>query len=230
MSVKTPLLRTGIIVLALMFAAIALAYVLKPTRMLADIRPPFDLEAVIPKAFGDWRVDETSLIILPSPDTQAALDKIYNQTLARSYINNRGQRVMLSIAYGGDQSDAMQVHMPEGCYQGQGFAIKDKSREVLQTLFGELPVSRLVAYQGQRNEPITYWILVGEEIARTTWEMKLIKLRYATRGLIPEGLLFRVSNITPNTHEGYAIQQEFAEAMIAAMPPESRARLIGKAE
>ena len=112
----TPLLRTGLLIAALMFAASAAAVALRPTHKLADAGPKVDLEAMIPKQFGDWRVDDSIAPVLPAPDVQAKLDKIYNQTLARTYVNGRGQRVMLSIAYGGDQSDSMQVHLPEVCY------------------------------------------------------------------------------------------------------------------
>ena len=36
---------------------------------------------------------------------QAALiSKIYNQTLTRTYVNLRNERIMLSIAYGGDRA------------------------------------------------------------------------------------------------------------------------------
>lgn len=216
----------GLVLMVLMSAAAVAAYALKPTQLQAKLKPPLDLETVIPRKFGDWRVDDISSIVLPSPETQAALDKIYTQTVARTYINNRGQRIMLSIAYGANQSDALEVHMPEGCYAGQGFAIKERSQEVLQTAFSELPVTRLVAEKGARNEPITYWIVIGEKIARNQWEMKRIKLGYASRGLIPEALLFRVSNITPNNREGYATQQQFIEAVLSAIPHETRNRLF----
>jgi EpsI family protein len=222
--------RTLVLMAALMVAASVSAVALRPTEKIADARSKFSLEEMVPTEFGEWRLDHRSAMVLPSPDTQAALNKIYNQTLSRTYVNTRGQRVMLSIAYGGDQSDAMQVHMPEGCYAGQGFAIKDRSKDVLKTQFGDLPVSRLVAYQAQRHEPITYWMVVGKEIARTPWEMKMIKLRYSVRGLIPEGLLFRVSSITPDASEGYAVHQRFADAMIASLSMESRDRLFGKVE
>jgi EpsI family protein len=221
-------IRVIVIGLAMLVAS-GLAVAMKPTQRMADMGPKVDLEVMIPKQFGDWRMDDSIVPVQISPDVQAALDKIYNQTLSRTYINNRGQRVMLSIAYGGDQSDTMQVHMPEGCYAAQGFAVMDRLTAVLQTRLGELPVSRLLAYKGPRNEPITYWIVIGEEVARSTWEMKRIKLRYAIRGMIPDGVLMRVSNITPDTNEGYALQQEFIEAIIVALPPEHRARFFGTA-
>ena len=166
------LLRTGIIIAALMMAASAAAVALRPTHKLADAGPKVDLEAMIPKQFGDWRIDDTIRPVLPSPDVQDKLDKIYNQTLARTYINSRGQRIMLSIAYGGDQSDSMQVHQPEVCYPAQGFQVRKSSLGQLATNHGALPVKRLVATQGSRIEPITYWITVGDEVINAGYKQK----------------------------------------------------------
>lgn len=223
-----PRLLPALLILAAMIAAPVAAHLMRPTQKLAELGPKVDLETMIPMNFGDWRVDTSTAPVLPAPDVQVALDKIYNQVLARTYVNSRGDRVMLSIAYGGDQSDAMQVHMPEGCYEGQGFVIKDRSREILDTVFGPLPVTRLVAQKDQRNEPVTYWIIIGKEVARSRWEMKLNKFRYALKGKIPEGLLVRISSITSDSGTGYLVQKQFAEVLLGALPTESRTLLSGK--
>lgn len=212
-----------------MLLSAGLAFVLTPKAKLADQGPRIDLETMIPKQFGEWRVDESLVPIQVSPDVQAALNKVYNQTLARTYINSQGQRVMLSIAYGADQSDSVQVHLPEGCYTGQGFAVGEKRKDQILTPFGDLPVARLLAQQGPRNEPITYWVMVGNEIARDTWEMKKIKLRYTLKGEIAEGMLVRISNITPDTSSGYALHEQFVKELLSALPPDRRVRLIGRA-
>ena len=106
-----------------MLAAAGLALALTPRLKLADQGPTISLEAMIPKQFGEWKLEGTIASLIVSPDVQALLDKIYNQTLSRTYINPKGERIMLSIAYGGDQSDTMAVHKPEVCYPAQGFQI-----------------------------------------------------------------------------------------------------------
>ena len=210
-----------------MLTAVGLSYALTPQAKIADQGPKLDLETLIPLQFGLWKLDETIVPIQVSPDVQAALDKVYNQTLTRTYVNLKGERIMLSIAYGADQGDNVQIHLPEGCYQGQGFAVGDKSESAMQTLFGQIPVSKLVATMGQRNEPITYWVVVGGEVARNNWEMKKAKLKHALKGEIADGILIRVSSITPDTDRGYELQREFSESMLQAMTPEQRSRLIG---
>lgn len=220
---------TNVVLLALMLLSAVLGAAIRPTIRLADERPRINLESMIPMQFGKWHMIKERGQPIVSPDVQASLDKVYNQTLTRTYANNKGEHIMLSIAYGSDQTDAVQVHLPEGCYSGQGFAVSNKTKTTMQTLYGQIPVSRLIATQGQRNEPISYWVVIGGEVTRDLWEMKSTKLRYGFKGVIADGILVRISSITPDAAHGYEIQREFSEAMLNALTPEQRARLIGNA-
>lgn len=224
----TPLLRTALITAALMFAASATAVALRPTHKLADAGPKVDLEAMIPKQFGDWRIDTSIAPVLPAPDVQAKLDKIYNQVLARTYINGRGQRVMLSIAYSGDQKGSTQVHLPEVCYPAQGFQVKNASLNQLVTDYGTVPVKRLVAAMSSRVEPITYWITVGDKVVNAGFKRKLTQLKYGITGNVPDGILVRASSIDRDDKSAYALQEGFLRDMLAAMLPSDRARLAGR--
>lgn len=213
-----------------MLAAAGLAVVFKPTPDLSDSIRIFQLEEVIPKAFGDWKVNESIAPMLVSPELRASLDRIYDQTLARTYINSQGQGIMLSIVYGGNQSDGLQVHLPEGCYRGQGFAVGEKTKGFLNTVFGTIPVARLAARKGPRNEPITYWLVIGNRVAVDGWGTKRAKLLYTLKGQVPDGILIRISSITPDGNQAYSLQRDFAEALLAAVLPEQRERLIGAIE
>ena len=108
----------ALVVFVLMAMSLTTAHLWRPTAKLADTRPAVDLETMFPKRFGAWALDERMPVQLVSPDTQAALNKFYNQTLSRTYVNAKGDRMMLSVAYGGDQSDATRAHRPEVCYPG----------------------------------------------------------------------------------------------------------------
>jgi EpsI family protein len=211
-----------------MFAAAGMALALKPTVKVADGSPKIDLEVLIPKVFGDWKIDETIAPLIADPETQAKLDKIYNQTLTRTYINPKGERIMLSIAYGGDQSDTMAVHKPEVCYPAQGFQIlKNPRTEGFATDSGSIPVKRLVATQGSRIEPITYWTTVGDTVAVNGLKRKIQQMKYGLTGQIPDGLLFRISSIQADESGAYRLQDEFTRALLAAMPSADRKRIIG---
>jgi EpsI family protein len=208
-------------------AALAAAQAWRPTARLADTRPKVELEAMFPKAFGDWRVDDRMPVQLIAPDTQAMLNKIYNQTLSRTYVNRQGDRIMLSVAYGGDQSDATRAHRPEVCYPAQGFQI-DSSRDGVLDLNGhKLRVRQLVSRLGARVEPVTYWITVGERITLSGTEQKLAQLGYSTRGVIPDGMLIRVSSIDPNVDRAYVEQANFVSELANAIPAAGRSRLFG---
>lgn len=202
---------------------------LKPTVKVADSAPKIDLEVLIPHAFGDWKIDESIRPLIADPELQAKLDKIYNQTLTRTYVNSKGERIMLSIAYGGDQSDTMAVHKPEICYPAQGFQIlKSPVVSTFSTDEGSsIPVKRLVATQGSRVEPITYWTTVGDKVAVSGLKWKLQQMKYGLTGQVPDGLLFRVSSIQPDDVKAYQLQDAFTRDLLKAMSPDGRQRIIG---
>ncbi|CAG0930871.1 MAG: EpsI family protein [Rhodocyclaceae bacterium] len=226
----SPLLRSGLLVAALMFAASAAAVALRPTHKLADAGPKVDLEAMIPKQFGDWRIDTSIAPVLPAPDVQAKLDKIYNQTLARTYVNSRGQRVMLSIAYSGDQKGTTQVHLPEVCYPAQGFQINKAILGQIAIENGVLPVKHLIATLNNRIEPITYWITVGDEIVNVGLKRKLTQIKYGITGKVPDGILVRASSIDRDDKNAFALQESFLREMIASMKSTDRVKLAGQRE
>ena len=215
-----------------MLAAAGLALALKPTHKIADGGPKVDLEMLIPKQFGDWKIDETIAPLIANPEQQALINKIYNQTLSRTYVNSRNERIMLSIAYGGDQSDNMAVHKPEICYPAQGFALlKSPAISDFSTGEGVIPVKRLVAAQGPRIEPITYWTTVGDAVEVNGLKWKLQQLKYGLTGKIPDGLLFRVSSIQSSPADdmqAYRVQDDFTREMLKAMNPKQRERIIGR--
>ena len=209
-------------------AAALTAYVWRPTKHLTDEIGKPNLEQIFPSSFGDWRVDDRMAVVLPAPDVQAKLDSIYNQVLSRTFVNSQGERVMLSVAYGGDQSDATRAHRPEVCYPVQGFQITSNSSANLLLEPGRsLHVRRLMAKQGGREEPITYWVIVGDKVATNSTEQKLAQLRFGVRGYIPDGMLVRVSSIDRDSQRAHAMQHQFIREMMQAMPAEKRHRIFG---
>jgi len=201
--------------------------VLRPEVMLADELGKMELEKVVPKSFGGWTLlPEAAMVI--NPQAQAAVEKIYNQTISRTYVNAQGYRIMLSVAYGLDQRDAMQVHYPEVCYPAQGFSVTANKADLLRTPLGEIPVQRLsTSLNGQRFEPLTYWTTVGEYIAKSSSTKKLAELKYGLRGHIPDGLLFRVSSIDRDTPAAFVAQDKFVVDLLAAVEAKNLARLSG---
>ena len=162
------------------------------------------------------------------PAVEKLVNKIYNQTLNRTYHNTNGDRVMLAIAYGSNQSDAMEVHKPEICYPDRGFQVTNLIKTLLPLPDHQtIPIKRLVATQGNRIEPITYWTTVGNKVEVDSLKSKLAQIRYGLTGVIPDGLLFRVSSIDPNVQHAYAVQDDFTNQLINTLNTKSRTRIIG---
>jgi EpsI family protein len=220
--------RMMLLIGLLMFAGAGLAYVMTPTKKIASESDKVNLEKMIPESFGDWKIDTSIVPVLPSPELLATLEKIYNQTLARTYINSKGRHIMLSIAYSDDQYEGLNTHRPEICYPAQGFDILKGAVGQLVTRYGKLPVTRLLAQQRARNEPITYWVIVGDKVTFFGLPHKLAQLRYGLTGTVADGMLVRVSSIDRDENGAYQLQQEFLDAMLAGMSDKDRARIAGR--
>ncbi len=220
-------LITSIIMGMLMVLSGALTLALTPTAKIADQRETLDLKTMIPDKFGDWETDESIIPLQVDAEKQAKLDRIYNQTMAKTYVNTLGERIMLSVAYGGDQSDNLAVHKPEVCYYAQGFEITKAFADELFTQHGELPVKRLLAIKGNRNEPITYWVTVGDKAVLPGINQKLQQLRYGLTGSVPDGILVRVSSIDIDNDKAYQLQTSFIQDLLSALDVKGRIRLIG---
>ncbi len=188
------------------------------------------LAAIVPREFAQWQVDRSIIPVPPSPDLQRVLDATYDETLARTYRNAQGQRVMLSMAYGRNQHKGMNTHRPEICYPAQGFKLLSPGATAqLGSAARNIPVVRLVAGLGPRIEPITYWLLVGEHITPFGYPQRWVAIQYGLRGLIPDGVLVRVSTIDADAARAFVVHEQFITELLAALPPQHRSRLIGQA-
>jgi EpsI family protein len=223
------IIPTAMLIFALMACAALGSIALTPTRLLSDTAPKVDIERSIPKTFGDWRIDENVVPINPSPTQKAVIEQIYDQTVGRTYVNSKGQRIMLSVAYGASQTREMRAHRQEVCYAAQGFQIKDLTHEVIAISGSQIPVTRMVAVHQYRTEPVTYWFTMGDGIVRSYLDRQMAQLKYAFSGLIPDGYLFRVSSIDNNPEIAYQRQIEFANELLQASAPEMRQKLLGSA-
>jgi EpsI family protein len=224
---KIPNTRHIAIGIAMLVTA-GLALALTPPDRVAAKAPRPDLDAMIPSQFADWKQEGTLDQIMVNPEKKQFEATVYDQTLARLYVNGKNQRVMLSIAYGGSYGKEMQPHRPEVCYPSQGFTVaKENQPEVIQTPYGELQVKRLVA-TGPRTEPITYWIVVGDSQTRFGLKMRLLHLRYSLTGQIPEGMLVRVSSVGEDDREAYRMQENFIQGLVAAVSDKDRPRVVGQ--
>jgi EpsI family protein len=214
-----------------MVASAAAAIALTPKQLYAPgQKPETSLEELVPKSFGTWYLEPTAVQQIVNPEVLASLARYYTDNLSRTYVNDKGERVMLSLAYGADQSRAMQVHKPEVCYVGQGFVIDTpvKGNTLVDGNKLDIPNMRLVAKLGARNEPITYWIRSGDYVVRGWLEQNVARVKNGLlKGYTPDGLLVRVSTLDTDKERAYKVQDRFIADMIAASPTKTRAMLLG---
>lgn len=218
--------RATVAMLVMLLAAGAAEWV-KPSRKLVDEIGRVDIEHAIPDGIADWRQDRWAGGLVINPQQEAALSAIYNQVVTRTYVSPRGERLMLSIAYGEDQRDAMSLHYPEVCYPAQGFEVRANTQQALDTPKGTIQVRRLMTRQGPRLEPVTYWVVIGRRNTLGGIDKKLIELDYARRGQIPDGLLFRVSSIDADAGHAFALHDQFIRALAAGLPDPLLQRIYG---
>lgn len=208
--------------IAMAFAAAA-APALKPVPEKVAV----DLERMIPVAFGDWRIDPDEEPVPASPDVEANLARLYQQIVARTYVNSRGERMMLTVAHGGDQSDALKAHRQEVCYRAQGFEIRSLAHGSYSTAGRTIPVTRMLAVRGERSEPVTYWFTMGDRVVLGRLERLKVQLQNGLAGRIPDGMLVRVSSLSAEPGRAFAAQEAFMAAIVAAVPAAEAARLVG---
>lgn len=201
-------------------AAIAAAAGMPDTKF-----PRPELEQVVPSAFGVWReVEQAGPIV---PQVREGIFKIYDEILTRTYVNPKGDRIMLSMAWGDDQRGERQAHRPEICYPAQGFTVETVSDGTLATSFGDISVRRLTTSSGLRHEPVTYWLTMAGGVVRNQYDRRVVQVHLLRTRQIPDGLLFRVSSIDRDAAHAFEVQQRFAADLIGAMSPDVRSRVSG---
>ena len=199
----------------------------RPGARSVDKGSTITLETAVPRQFGEWvELPDRSAEVV-NPQTRELLDKLYSQILTRTYIDKSGYQIMLSMAYGDDQRGGLQAHRPEVCYPAQGFKLGTVEAGALATPFGSIEVRRLTTRLGTRNEPVTYWLTVGDQVINSTFDKRIAEIRLGLTGQIPDGLLFRISSIDTDPGRAFAMQQKFATDMMSAVPGATRKQLSG---
>jgi EpsI family protein len=221
----SPARRKALVLATSMGAAAALAALGKPVP--DDQAHTVDLDTLFPREFGDWRVDVASEAFVRPAAQQGKVYKIYDQVLERTFINSKGQRIMVSAAFGREQSAGLQMHRPEVCYPAGGFQVAGVEPVQLALAGQAVAATRLHAFLPGRSEPITYWTLLGDVVVTDSTAFRLRQLSFGLRRRLLDGLLMRVSSIDTQPARAYALQSRFADELVRAMRPAERVKVIG---
>lgn len=201
---------------------------LQPRHRMADSRPQASLADLVPSRIGGWTWDPTLAVVQAAPDVQAALDATYTELLGRTYRDERGSRMMVSLAYVANSARGTTVHRPEVCYPAQGFAVREMGYAGIDLDGGRVPVVRAVMERQSRREPVTYWIVVGNTVVDSTWAARVAQLRYTLGGTQPDALLVRLSSIDNDAARAFAEQERFVRELALTPGLPLRSRLFGR--
>jgi EpsI family protein len=213
-----------------MVTCFAFASLLKPHLTWFEHIGSPQFEQITPKQFGDWvEITGAAGSTIVNPEQQYAINNLYTQTVTRIYEQRTsGRRIMLSLAYGDNQTFSKQLHRPEACYSSQGFKIENLHEDKLQAINRSIIVNRMRATIGSRLEYVTYWIRIGDGIiSGPPTALNIARLQMSLKGYITDGLLFRVSEVGDDETLSNALQDQFIRDFLQALTPVRRAMMVG---
>jgi len=219
--------RSVLFAAAMMAVCVPAAIALKPTQYIADQKPELLLDRVIPLALPDWKELKNFSLAIPDPTVKEVIDFTYSQTLTRGYINDKGQVMMLTLAYGRDQnSEETAAHRPEFCYTGNGFHLTDLGLRHLDLANG-LTVRHMLAKRAEYQEKISYWVTLDETATLPGMGRKLAQIRYGLSGRIADGMLVRLASPNVTGDDAVEVQAAFLKQLHDQVPAAFRTRIFG---
>ncbi|HEX6704216.1 MAG TPA: EpsI family protein [Albitalea sp.] len=218
--------RKAIVFAATLATSVVLAEAARPRRR-DDARAKQPLADIFLRQFGDWRADDTAQAFVQPPDDQGKVYGFYDQVLQRAYLNPQGERIMLCVAYGSEQSPALQVHRPEICYASSGFRVGPTRKTTIAVGAHTLPATQLHAVMVGRSEAVTYWTVLGDEVVGDGSSFRWRQLASGLRGEVRDGMLVRVSSLGQDVDAGYRLHERFARELLQGVPARHHARVFG---
>ncbi|MBI0477215.1 EpsI family protein [Sphingomonas sp. MA1305] len=186
------------------------------------------LDRLIPTRIGDWTYRDSSGLVLPPPD--ALSDSLYSGLVTRNYTAPDRLPIMLLVAYSNVQDGMLQVHRPEVCYPAGGYRLSPTVvEEVPNGMGGNIPANTFSADGVSRTEQVLYWTRIGGFFPTSWFDQRVAVLRANLDGLIPDGVLVRVSTLAPDMASARADLTTFAAQMVRTSPPVARRLLVGAA-
>lgn len=220
--------RRDVMLGGLFAASMGAAHALVPRRVMASNRD-VDLETAIPPVIGRWHELDMAGNILPQ-DEGTLSAQLYSQLVSRVYAPSGPERdaVMMVIAYGDSQSDTLQLHRPEVCYEAAGFrVIRSEPVHFKTDVSGEISARYLVAEAAYRREAILYWTRIGDALPTDRLQQQLAKLDAGLSGVVPDGTLSRLSVLIDADQPMPPVLTDFANEMMKSISLPARQALVG---
>jgi EpsI family protein len=208
-------------------ASLGAAEWLRPRRSL-NLLGKTNLDSIVPRTFDGWSSTAGGDFVVPQTPNSLS-NRLYAKQLMRVYTSQQHMAgVMLLIAYGASQSDALQLHRPESCYPAVGLPIAYRTLAPLPIAPGvTVPGVLLTAGASQRIEDIAYWTRLGEYLPQSASDQRRDRLRAAVKGYVGDGVLVRASILRHGDQPQFPILIDFLGALVEAVRPDHRSALVG---
>lgn len=208
-------------------ASLGAAEWLRPRRSL-NLLGRTNLDSIVPRTFDGWHSTAGGDFVVPQTPNSLS-NRLYAKQLMRVYTSQQHMAgVMLLVAYGASQSDALQLHRPESCYPAVGLPIVYRA-------LAPLPIAPSIAVPGvlltagatQRVEDIAYWTRLGEYLPQSASDQRRDRLRAAVQGYVGDGVLVRASILRHGEQAQFTTLTDFLGALVKAVSPAHRPALVG---
>ncbi len=218
------LTRRGVLVGGAMTLTGAVTYAATPRR--AEHRLAHEkLGNLVAKRIGPWSITTPAGVVTATEESEQTDG--YDQLLTRVYVADGLPTIMLLIAYGSTQGGSLQLHRPETCYPGQGFATADHEEVPLSLATGQaVATRRFTATRGDRVERVLYWTRIAGRFPLNSAGEYAAIIGSVLQGVVPDGVLVRFSTVGPDPRGEDVALTRFARMMIATAAPAGRKILV----
>lgn len=207
--------------------------ILKPNYQTID--EPIQISKMIPDSFNDWKeVSSNQLKVGVYTDERGNATGLgpYDQVVNKEFMNSKGQKVLLTIAWVQSQKQEVKVHRPELCYPAQGFSITNLAEKNfnVKSLTGQTVAGKeMLASNGTYTEAVSYWIRTGDIYTTNPWKVRFYLFKQGLKGRVLDGVLVRVS--TPavfgkDQQDLYSINQAFINDLIQSIQDKAQLRYL----
>jgi EpsI family protein len=200
---------------------------------LALRRPPSDrkltpqqFSEVTPARIGDYAYAGDDGLILPQSELS---EQLYTNVRLGVYSRAGTQPIMMLVAYDDtEERNGLQMHRPEQCYRGSGFAV-GKPEELEMRGPGGMAYRAVfwTATRPDREEHVLFWTRVGDQFPASPWQQNVAMMRSNLTFGAYDSALVRISTVSSDRTTALASLQRFAGEMTGSLTPLARRILFG---
>jgi EpsI family protein len=169
----------------------------------------------LPMALGDWTGQEERF--------EGKVYRVLNAdvNVLRRYRNSSGDFLWLYIGYYGTEKGGRTGHLPQHCYPGAGWEIKEWEKDVVSRPGGSpVRVNRLRVQRGGESRLALYWVHADKtRVLDSGWKMNVTRLVRRIASNRDDGAFVRISApVSLDPEKTAALQRDFAAHLLRELP------------